>query len=200
MWLRDATRKEELPQIKDLDKGEFFPYRWGQAVWAYVGGKYGDDLIGQIFRDAVRSGSPLDALKNTTLIEDKELSANWHADIREPVQPDHARHCTCAYVRAFADRERQNADGDKRVAIHQPGRAADRLLLLARSVLHRSLLRGDGDRTNRAEAGRYGAEPAFHEPAVHRIGGIVESGQPPVRGRRRARRKGGAGHSQCLQR
>ena len=44
MWLRDATRKEELPQIKDLDNGEFFPYRWGQAVWAYIGGKYGDDL------------------------------------------------------------------------------------------------------------------------------------------------------------
>ena len=87
MWLRDATRKEELPQIKDLDSGEFFPYRWGQAVWAYVGGKYGDDLVGQIFRDAVRSGSPLLALKNTTQIEDKELSANWHADIREQYTP-----------------------------------------------------------------------------------------------------------------
>jgi Tol biopolymer transport system component len=87
MWLRDATRKEELPQIKDLDSGEFFPYRWGQAVWAYVGGKYGDELIGQIYRDAVRSGSPLLALKNTTLIEDKELSADWHAAIRDQYSP-----------------------------------------------------------------------------------------------------------------
>jgi Tol biopolymer transport system component len=87
MWLRDATRKKELPQIKDLDSGEFFPYRWGQAIWAYVGGKYGDDLVGQIFRDAVRSGSPLLALKNTTLIEEKELSANWHAAIREQYTP-----------------------------------------------------------------------------------------------------------------
>ncbi len=52
MWLRDATRKEKLPEIKDLDSGEFFPYRWGQAIWAYVGGKYGDDLVGQIFRTA----------------------------------------------------------------------------------------------------------------------------------------------------
>ena len=87
MWLRDATRKEELPQIKDLDSGEFFPYRWGQAVWAYVGGKYGDDLIGQIYRDGVRSGSPLLALKNATTIEDKELSTNWHADIRSQYSP-----------------------------------------------------------------------------------------------------------------
>ena len=87
MWLRDATRKEKLPEIKDLDSGEFFPYRWGQAVWAYVGGKYGDDLIGQIFRTAVRGGSPIMALEQGTLIDDKELSTNWHAAIREQYAP-----------------------------------------------------------------------------------------------------------------
>ena len=87
MWLRDATRKEELPQIKDLDSGEFFPYRWGQAVWAYMGGKYGDDLIGRIFRTAVRSGDPIAALKEASLLEEKELSANWHAAIREQYAP-----------------------------------------------------------------------------------------------------------------
>ena len=87
MWLRDAMRQEELPQIKDLDSGEYFPYRWGQAVWAYLGGKYGDDLIGQIYRDAVRSGDPLLAIRATTLIEDEELSSNWHADIRDQYGP-----------------------------------------------------------------------------------------------------------------
>ena len=87
MWIRDATREEKLPQIKDLDSGEYFPYRWGQAVWAYVGGKYGDELIGRIYRDAVRSGSPLLALKNATAIEDKELSTNWHADITQQFAP-----------------------------------------------------------------------------------------------------------------
>ncbi|MEO5740642.1 MAG: peptidase S9, partial [Vicinamibacterales bacterium] len=87
MWLRDATRKEKLPAIEDLDSGEFFPYRWGQAVWAYVGGKYGDDLIGQIFRAAVRSGNPIVALEQATLLDDKELSTNWHADIRAQYSP-----------------------------------------------------------------------------------------------------------------
>jgi Tol biopolymer transport system component len=87
MWLRDATRKEELPQIDDLDSGAFFPYRWGQAVWAYVGGKYGDDLIGQIYRTALRSGDPIVALEQAALIDDKELSTNWHADIRAQYAP-----------------------------------------------------------------------------------------------------------------
>ncbi len=87
MWLRDATRKDKLPEVKNLDSGEFFPYRWGQAVWAYIGGKYGDDVLGQIFRTAVRGGDPIEAIKQVTLIEDKELSANWHASIREQYAP-----------------------------------------------------------------------------------------------------------------
>ncbi len=87
MWLRDATRKETLPSIRNLDSGELFPYRWGQAVWAYIGGKYGDDLIGQIFRTAVRSGDPIEAIKQATLIEEKQLSADWHAAIREQYAP-----------------------------------------------------------------------------------------------------------------
>ncbi len=87
MWLRDATRKEELPGVDDLDSGQFFPYRWGQAVWAYFGGKYGDDLIGQVFRSAVRSGDPIVAFEQASLIDDKEFSTNWHAAIREQYSP-----------------------------------------------------------------------------------------------------------------
>ena len=143
MWLRDATRKEELPQINDLDNGEFFPYRWGQAVWAYIGGKYGDDLIGQIFRAAVRSGDPITALEQTALIDDKELSTNWHADIRAqyaPVMGATARAHT--FGRSLTG-ERQDADGDQRVAVDQPRRPPHRLFLVARSVLDRSVSRGD---------------------------------------------------------
>ena len=87
MWLRDATRQEELPGIDDLDSGEFFPYRWGQAVWAYFGGKYGDDLIGQVYRTAVRSGDPIVAFEQASLVEDEEFSAGWHAAIREQYAP-----------------------------------------------------------------------------------------------------------------
>ncbi len=87
MWLRDATRKEELPGIDDLDSGRFFPYRWGQAVWAYIGGKYGDDVIGKVFRTAVRSGDPIVAIEQAALIDDKEISTNWHADIRAQYAP-----------------------------------------------------------------------------------------------------------------
>jgi hypothetical protein len=45
MWVRDATRQEKLPSLDDLDDPKYFPYRWGQAFWAYVGGRWGDEVI-----------------------------------------------------------------------------------------------------------------------------------------------------------
>src|SRR5215217_2995218 len=31
MWMRDATRREKLPDVDDLDDPRYFPYRYGQA-------------------------------------------------------------------------------------------------------------------------------------------------------------------------
>ena len=58
LWVRDAVLQEKLPRIKDLDDPEYFPYRWGQAFWAYVAGRWGDDMVGRLLRDAARAGSP----------------------------------------------------------------------------------------------------------------------------------------------
>ena len=56
MWLRDAIRRDALPTLDDLSSGRFFPYRFGHALWAYVGGRYGDDRVADIFRRALRIG------------------------------------------------------------------------------------------------------------------------------------------------
>ncbi|HEY5415425.1 MAG TPA: basic secretory protein-like protein, partial [Gemmatimonadaceae bacterium] len=42
MWLRDAVLRNDLPTIKQLtDGGKYFPYRYGEALWAYIGGTWG---------------------------------------------------------------------------------------------------------------------------------------------------------------
>src|SRR3954471_3556137 len=46
MWMRDAVRRGELPKFRQLDSFKYFPYRWGQSFWAYLGGTYGDDIVG----------------------------------------------------------------------------------------------------------------------------------------------------------
>src|SRR5215208_3375711 len=43
MWMRDAVQRNKMPTIKQLTSDQrFFPYRYGEALWAYVGGKWGD--------------------------------------------------------------------------------------------------------------------------------------------------------------
>jgi hypothetical protein len=53
MWMREAARREKLPKIKDLDDPKYFPYRYGQAVWAFIGGKYGDKVVGDMLRGSL---------------------------------------------------------------------------------------------------------------------------------------------------
>ena len=57
MWMRGAvqdTARDSLPTYRQLDDPRYFPYRYGQALLAYVGGTYGDDRIGELLRDAGR--------------------------------------------------------------------------------------------------------------------------------------------------
>ena len=87
MWMRDAARKEELPAIHDLDNPKYFPYRWGQAFWAYVGGRFGDEVIPRMLALG-GSVSTTDALFHQVLgVGEKELSADWQAAIRRTYAP-----------------------------------------------------------------------------------------------------------------
>lgn len=82
MWLRDAMLNENLPRISELVRPEFFPYRYGHALWSYLAGRWGDRIVGDAYRLAV-SGDPIDTLERLTGIEEEELSNQWHAAIRE---------------------------------------------------------------------------------------------------------------------
>jgi hypothetical protein len=88
MWVRDAALTGELPTIDRLTRDpRVFPYRWGHALWAYVGGRWGDAVIGQILR-LTGQGVPLaDAFQRTLNISLEELSADWHTSIRRAYLP-----------------------------------------------------------------------------------------------------------------
>ena len=79
MWMREATRREKLPEIKDLSDPRYFPYRYGQAVWAFIGGKYGDKVVGDLLRAAIGRSGYDGAFKEILGVDSKELSAQWHA-------------------------------------------------------------------------------------------------------------------------
>jgi Tol biopolymer transport system component len=87
MWMRDAVRREKLPSIDQLENPQFFPYRYGQALWAYVGGRFGDQVIGRILRAAGRTGDALGALEGVLGESTKQLSEDWHTATRNAYGP-----------------------------------------------------------------------------------------------------------------
>ena len=53
MWLRDAAQNGRLPsRLEDLDRPEYFPYRWGHAFWAHVASRGGNNSILRLFETA----------------------------------------------------------------------------------------------------------------------------------------------------
>jgi hypothetical protein len=87
MWMRDAVMRNKFPTIKQLTTDpRFFPYRYGQALWAYVGGKWGDRAIVDVYRTSLRVGWDA-ALVRVLGINDDSLSKEWAAANRAMYLP-----------------------------------------------------------------------------------------------------------------
>ena len=87
MWMRDAVRRGELPKFRDLQSYKYFPYRWGQSFWAYLGGTYGDDIVGALLRAAGRTGNVQASLETMTHRPVDSLVADWHRELTAAAQP-----------------------------------------------------------------------------------------------------------------
>ncbi len=87
MWMRDAIRRDDFPTILQLTRDpRYFPYRYGQALWAYVGGTYGDDAIIDVFRRSLRIGFP-GAIQQVLGVPIDTLSAQWRQSVADNYLP-----------------------------------------------------------------------------------------------------------------
>ncbi|MGD2071655.1 MAG: peptidase S9, partial [Gemmatimonadota bacterium] len=87
MWLRDAIRNDDFPTIRQMTREQrFFPYRFGQALWAYIGGTYGDDAVTQIFRRSLRIGFQ-PAIGQVLGLSTDSLSAQWRRAVEQQFVP-----------------------------------------------------------------------------------------------------------------
>ncbi len=88
MWMREATRREKLPTIDELDNPKYFPYRYGHALWSYIGGRFGDEVIGDMLRaGGVSRGGYQVAFEGILQADTKELSKEWHSALFEAYRP-----------------------------------------------------------------------------------------------------------------
>jgi Tol biopolymer transport system component len=87
MWIRDAIRRDDLPTIRQLTRdSRFFPYRFGQALWAYVGGTHGDDAVIEIYRRSLRVGFE-GAIVQVLGMDTDTLSARWKDKVASEYLP-----------------------------------------------------------------------------------------------------------------
>jgi Tol biopolymer transport system component len=94
MWLRDAALEGHLPSIEEMTNDPYiFPYRYGHALWAYIGEKWGDEVIGEILQASATSGLEA-AFKRATGRTLEDLSNDWRDAIQTTFLPqlgDHYR-------------------------------------------------------------------------------------------------------------
>jgi WD40 repeat protein len=87
MWMRDAVRRDDLPTVQEMNSSRYFPYRYGHAFWAYVGGRFGDAVIPKMLRTAATLGSVERAIKLELKVDAKQLSKDWHEALKAEFAP-----------------------------------------------------------------------------------------------------------------
>ena len=96
MWIRDAVREDDFPTLKDLTRGgKYFPYRYGQAFWAFITGVFGDTVVYPLFLKTAKVGYE-EAIRSVSGLDEEAFSAVWkkntvdyYAKYKPPLQPDH---------------------------------------------------------------------------------------------------------------
>lgn len=88
MWMRDAVLNSTLLSIPEMNQVfDIRVYRMGQAIWYYVGERYGREVVGRIFKTARATGDINRAFKAHTGLDLVELSKRWQDDARTRYLP-----------------------------------------------------------------------------------------------------------------
>ena len=88
MWLRNAALEGHLPTIEEMTYDySVFPYRYGHALMAYIGERWGDEVIGEILH-GVAVGGVERGFRTALGISLEQLSEEWHYAVRRTYLPD----------------------------------------------------------------------------------------------------------------
>ncbi|MBN1273482.1 MAG: PD40 domain-containing protein [Candidatus Aminicenantes bacterium] len=87
MWMRDAWRQKKLPSIKKLRNPRFFPYRYGQSLWAFITGTWGDGTVSIIMKSVSRTGDYVTAFRRALGKSPAEVTKLWHDSMEKAYAP-----------------------------------------------------------------------------------------------------------------
>ena len=73
----------DVPSIDEISRNyKYFPYRYGHALWAFIGSYFGDNMINPLFQSVINKGwePSFDSLLNISI---DSLSALWKKEVKE---------------------------------------------------------------------------------------------------------------------
>jgi Tol biopolymer transport system component len=90
-WLRDAAVNGTVPSIEQMTDrpDKYFPYRYGESLWSYIGERWGDAAIGQIIEETATLGVAR-AIQKELGLSLHELSDDWREAINATYLPQAA--------------------------------------------------------------------------------------------------------------
>jgi Tol biopolymer transport system component len=87
MWMRDAVINKDIPTLNDLTtNSKYFPYRYGQAFWSFIGSTYGDSTIMPFFKSTAKFGYE-SAIRRNFGYDEKTLSTLWKSALENAYKP-----------------------------------------------------------------------------------------------------------------
>ncbi len=87
--MRDAVLNGHMPTVDQMTRSpdRYFPYRYGEALWAYIGSRWGDEVIGDILAE-VPSGGIERAFRLILGVSLADLGEDWRAAMEAQYLPD----------------------------------------------------------------------------------------------------------------
>ena len=86
MWIRALVSQDKAPE-EITDPRFLHPYQHGQALWAYIGGRWGDDVIGRILKSTRTTPSVAAAFQRVLRVSPSALFSQWYDEMRAAAEP-----------------------------------------------------------------------------------------------------------------
>jgi len=87
MWMRIAVETRFPQSFGEIDHSRYFPYRFGQAFLAYIGGRAGDQSIVRLMLAGGRWRNLRAAFDSVLGTDADSLVQRWQADLRAAYAP-----------------------------------------------------------------------------------------------------------------
>jgi Tol biopolymer transport system component len=92
LWLRDAVLSDRIPLKEGTAARQLSPYLYGHAFWAYLGNRFGDEVVARALKAGRKQRRLKDRMHYATGQDLDALYADWRAFVRQTysARPDGA--------------------------------------------------------------------------------------------------------------